>query len=180
MTNSKLTIQDLTYSALFAALISSVAYLAIPIPFSPVPITLQSLVVMLAGATLTTKQAGLSMLIFLLVGISGAPVFSSGRAGIGVFAGPSGGYLIAYPLGAIIINLLAKKDSYYQTALAMILGGLVIIHLLGVLWMGFVTEMGLAEAFISGSLPFIPGDLIKVVAAVPLSIKINNSLAGRR
>ncbi|MCK8826201.1 biotin transporter BioY [Natroniella acetigena] len=180
MKNSKLTIQDLTYSALFAALLASVAYLVIPLPFSPTPITLQTLVVMLAGAILSTKQAGLSILIFLLIGFSGAPVFSGGSAGIGVLAEPTGGYLVAYPLGAILINLLAKKDSYYQTALAMVLGGVVVIHLFGVIWMSFVTEMNLTEAVIAGSLPFIPGDLIKAAVATPLSRKINNHLAARK
>ncbi|WP_408955539.1 biotin transporter BioY [Natroniella sp. ANB-PHB2] len=180
MKNSKLTIQDLTYSALFAALLASVAYLVIPLPFSPVPITLQTLVVMLAGATLSTKQAGLSMLIFLLIGFSGAPVFAGGNAGIGVLAGPTGGYLVAYPLGAITVNLLVKKDSYYQTALAMILGGVVIIHLLGVVWMSLVTDMSLAETFIAGSLPFMPGDIIKAAVATPLSNKINNYLEAKK
>ncbi|GAB6099893.1 biotin transporter BioY [Halanaerocella petrolearia] len=176
----KLTTQDMVYSAVFAALISVLSYVSIPIPFSPVPVTGQSLAVMLAGAILATRQAGLSMVIFLLLGAIGVPVFSQGRAGIGVFMGPSGGYLVGYLVGAVVISLIVQnKKSYLRIGLANVIGGIVVVHLLGIIWLNIITDMGLQKAFMSGSVPFIPGDLLKAVIAAIISVPIMKRLKGR-
>ncbi|AGB40253.1 hypothetical protein Halha_0241 [Halobacteroides halobius DSM 5150] len=175
----KLTTQDMVYAAIFAALISVLSYISIPIPFSPVPVTGQSLAVMLAGAILTTRQAGLSMGIFLLLGAIGIPVFSQGRGGIGVFMGPSGGYLIGYLVGAIVISLIIQdKKSYLHIGLANIIGGILVVHLLGIIWLNIITDMGLQKSLMAGSLPFIPGDLLKATLATIISVPIIKRLKG--
>ncbi len=175
--SKKISTQDMVYAAIFAALISVLSYISIPIPISPVPVTGQSLAVMLAGIILTTKQAGLSMGTFLLLGTVGAPVFSNGRAGIGILVGPSGGYLIGYLAGAVVISLLIKQETnYLKVGLATILGGIIVVHLLGVGWLSYITKMGIKEAITSGSLPFIPGDLLKAIIATFIGVKIKNHL----
>lgn len=174
-----LTIKDISHAAVFTALISISAYITIPLPISPVPITLQSLIVMLAGVILTTKQAAFSILTFLLLGLA-LPIFSGGQSGIGVLAGPTGGYLIGYLIGAVVISILVKNFMPEKNKLLLgfyiFIGGIVIIHLLGSLWLGYVNKLSLREAFIAGSLPFIPGDMLKVVIATIAGDKIKERI----
>lgn len=175
--SKKLKAKDIVYSALFATLTAVLAYITIPLPFSPIPITGQSLAVMLAGCVLTPIQAGLSMLTFLFMGIIGLPVFSGGRAGIGVIAGKSGGYLIGYLVGAVIISVLVRKSKSKITMfLACLFGGIIVVHILGASWLGYVTGMGIGKAIMVGSVPFLPGDLIKAVAAVAIGVRLNKDL----
>lgn len=174
---NKLTVRDITYSALLTAIICVLGYIIIPIPFSPVAITGQSLAVMLAGCLLTPLQAGISMISFLFLGCVGVPVFSGGRAGIGILVGQSGGYYIGYLIGAVLISVLARKsNSLLWRFAACFIGGIVIVHFLGAVWLGFITNVGIKKSFILGSLPFIPGDLLKAVIAVAISSKINKGL----
>ena len=176
----KISVKNLTYSALFTALISVLTYITIPLPFSPVPITAQSLAVMAAALILSTQETIFAIGTFLFLGIVGVPVFSGGRAGLGVIFGPSGGYLIGFLIGGIIINLLAKdKDKFWQVLTAVIIGGIFVIHFIGFIWLSYSTGMGLKEAFFAGSLPFIPGDLFKAVLASYLGIRVNKGLGNR-
>lgn len=175
--SKKLDIRDMIYAALFAALTGVLGYLVIPLPFSPVPITGQTLAVMLAGCVLTPLQAGLSMITFLFLGAVGVPVFSGGRAGLGVIAGPSGGYLIGFLIGAVVISVVkGKGDSVVRLILASVVGGIMVVYLIGVPWLASMTGMGISKAITAGALPFIPGDLFKAFAAGLIGKKINYQL----
>ncbi len=175
--SKKLKAKDIVYSALFATLTAVLGYITIPLPFSPISITGQSLAVMLAGCVLTPIQAGLSMLTFLFMGIIGLPVFSGGRAGIGVIVGKSGGYLIGYLVGAVIISILVRKSkSKINMFLACLFGGIIVVHILGAAWLGYVTGMGIEKAIMVGSVPFLPGDLLKAVAAVAIGVRLNKNI----
>ncbi|WPC44013.1 biotin transporter BioY [Clostridium sp. JS66] len=175
--NKKLTIRDIIYSSLLATIISILGYVIIPLPFTPIPITGQSLAVMLAGCVLTPFQAGLSMFTFLLLGCVGIPVFSGGRAGIGTLLGPSGGYFIGYLLGAIVISILTRKNKSLTGMLAgCVIGGIVLVHIIGAAWLGFITNIGIKKAFITGSLPFLLGDLLKAIVATFISSRLNKEL----
>lgn len=170
----KLKLRDLLFSALFSALISVLAYVSIPLPFSPVPITGQTFGVMLAGLLLSPLQAFMSVLTFLLLGAVGVPVFSQGRAGIGVLVGPSGGYLLGFLIGAVVISILCRnKNNILRMAVSAIIGGIIVVYLLGVPWLGYTTGMGIKEAVMGGALFYLPGDLIKVIVSVILAKKIN-------
>ena len=165
------------YSALFAALIAVLGLVSIPIPISPVPITGQSLAIMLAGGILTARQAGYSVLTFLLLGAVGVPVFAGMSGGIGILVGPREGYLIGYLVGAIAIALLKGRDnSVWRLALANVIGGIAIVYIFGVLWLSFVTGMGLEKAVTVGALPYIPGDLFKAFVATIVAVAINKRL----
>jgi biotin transport system substrate-specific component len=172
--SKKIQLIDMIYAALFAVLISILGYLIIPLPFSPVPLTGQTLAVMLAGSVLSPLQAGLSLITFIFMGIIGLPVFSGGASGIGVIVGSNGGYLIGFLVGAIIISLIKNKsNSIPLLIVANILGGIIIVYISGVLWLSFITKMGIYKAFTLGALPFIPGDIIKAIIATFIAKRIN-------
>jgi biotin transport system substrate-specific component len=170
----KIQINDMIYAALFATLISVFGYISIPLPFSPVPLTGQTLMIMLVGCVLTPLQAGLSVITFIFMGIIGLPVFSGGASGIGVIVGSNGGYLIGFLIGSIVISLIKNKNSSIISMLmANIIGGIVVVYILGVLWLSYITGIGVYRAFIVGALPFIFGDLIKAVVAALVAKRIN-------
>ena len=97
------------FAALFASLTGAVAWFNIPLPFTPVPITLQTLMVLLSGAMLGANYGGLAMIIYLLLGAIGLPVFAGGASGIGVLLGPTGGYLLSYPIAAFVVGKMLEK-----------------------------------------------------------------------
>jgi len=175
--SKKFKLNDMIYSSIFAALISVLGYVVIPLPFSPVLITGQTLGIMLAGQVLGPLQAFVSVFIFILLGVAGVPVFSGGRAGIEVLAGTSGGYILGFLVGAVIISLLCKKtNNLWRLGGAAIIGGIIVVYLFGVTWLSFVTGMGVEKAFVGGALPFIPGDILKVVASTLLAKRLKPHL----
>lgn len=168
---------DLIYAALFAALIVVLGFIAVPLPFSPVPVTGQTLAIMLAGSILTVRQAAMSVGTFLLLGAVGIPVFAGGAGGLGVLAGPRGGYLVGFLIGAIVIALINNRSSnILKIGAANIIGGIVVIYLIGVLWLNQVTGMGLEKAVVAGMMPFIPGDLFKVAIATVVAVAVNKQM----
>lgn len=157
--------------ALFAAITCVLALLpAIPLPFSPVPITFQVLGVFLAGAILGPRLGFLSQLIYLLLGCIGLPVFAGGTGGFSVILGPTGGYLIGFPIAAFISGLLIeygeekKMDSKLAYAIALI-AGLLAIYCIGTIQLSKVLDISISKAFLIGSLPYIPLDALKIVIA---------------
>lgn len=173
-------VTDYVYAALFAALIAVLGLVSIPLPISPVPITGQSLAIMLTGSILNARQAAFSVLTFLLIGAVGVPVFAGMTGGIGILVGPRGGYLLGYLVGAVVIALLKRENSKWRLALANVVGGILIVYAFGVPWLHFVTGMGLEKAFMVGALPFIPGDLFKAFAATLIAVAVNRQLQKTR
>ena len=104
-------LKGMVFAALFAALTAAVAWFKIPLPFTPVPITLQTLVVLLSGAMLGAYYGALSMIIYLSLGVIGLPVFAGGSSGIGVLFGPTGGYLFSYPIAAFVIGKMLENKK---------------------------------------------------------------------
>ena len=141
------------------------AQLAIPVPWSPVPITGQTFAVLLSGAVLGARRAFLAQVLYLAEGALGLPVFAGGALGIAKLMGPTGGYLIAFPFAAALTGMLAERDwdrHFTTTFVAMLLGSSVIFAL-GVIGLSrFVPGPGLLAA---GLWPFVPGDLVKSTLA---------------
>ncbi|MGE5579132.1 MAG: biotin transporter BioY [Bacillota bacterium] len=158
-------IRNLTIASLLAALTAVLSMVAIPLPGSPVPLTGQTLGVMLAGALLGPWWGSASMLAYLGIGFLGFPVFSGGKAGFATLAGPTGGYLLGFVLGAWATGALSRymRGRYY--ALACTVGGVVVVHVLGTVWLASQTGRTWQEAFFLGSAPFLAGDMVKVVLA---------------
>ncbi|KIZ39507.1 MULTISPECIES: biotin transporter BioY [Rhodopseudomonas] len=166
--------RDLALVGLAAGLIVGLG--AIPpivIGILPVPITLQSFGVMLAGLMFGPKRGALACLTVLALVAAGLPVLSGGRGGLAVFAGPTVGYLLAWVPAAYTIGFLAMRAEALQRPLsraifylvATVLGGIVVLNLGGMLWLSAVSHISLTTIAV-GSLAFLPGDLIKAVIAV--------------
>ncbi len=155
--------------ALFAVLLVLGGHVRIPIPGNPVPLTLQVVVVLLAGAFLSPARAAASMLIFLTAGLAGAPVFSGGGAGLAHLFGPTGGYLPGFVAGATLCAFIlrGKRDSIGRTVLAMA-AAIAAIHFLGALHLGIYLGGDFPAALRMGVLPFLPVDALKIATAAAI------------
>ena len=158
---------DLALIATFAALIAVCALLPAIAVGGLVPITLQTFGVMLAGAVLGARRGFLAVLLYLAVGAIGLPVFSGGSAGLAPFAGPTVGYLVAFPLAALSTGFIVERLPRRKIAtsipfifLAGFASSLVFIHPLGILGLAWRADMSIGDAFLF-DLTFIPGDIIK-------------------
>ena len=166
--------KNLAYIALFAALIAVLGLVPKIDLISGVPITAQSMGVMLCGTVLGAKRGALAVVLFLALVALGLPLLAGGRGGLGVFAGPSVGYLIGFPVAAFVAGLVMERwrAPVPVSALAgAVLGGVVVLTAFGILGMSVMLAKTLPEAALL-ALPFLPGDLIKAVltAAVTASI----------
>lgn len=170
------TVYYLAMAVVVAALTAAFAQVALPYPLSPVPITLQTMGVYLAGLLLGPVWGALALVLYVLAGVAGAPVFAGMTGGFGVIAGPNGGYLMSFPIAAAIIGTLVHRRveprrldripiALQVAALAV---GLAIVYAIGSLWLAFVTDQSLLTAVIQGGVVFIPGDTIKALAVMSL------------
>lgn len=167
--------------SLFAALTAIGSFIKIPFPY--VPLTLQTLFVILSGDILGPKYAAYSQILFLLLGLIGLPVFAYG-GGIGYVVQPSFGYLLAYPFGAYVIGKLMSKSKEYTKRYFFITTsiinfiGILVIFTIGVLYLylnlKYIVgeDIGIHKALWSGFIVFIPGDILKVLLASWLTIKL--------
>lgn len=167
--------RDLARIAVFAALIVVLGTVTIPIP-GGVPITAQTLGVMLAGAVLGPRRAPLAVLLVLVLAAVGLPVLAGGRGGLGVFVGPTAGYLLGWVAGALVIGLIvhAGRITWWRTALGVVVGGIAVVYAFGIPVQGFVLGMDLAPTALS-SLAFLPGDLLKAGAATALVLALRRA-----
>lgn len=167
-------IENLVRAALFAALIGALSYVSFPFPLSPIPVTLQVLGVFLAAILLGPVWGSISLLIYLVAGALGAPVFSLGGAGVGVIVGESGGFLLSFPLAAFVMGYLihggiGMSDFRTRHPLRLIgamVVGVVIMYTFGVLGMMVVLSLSPWEAFVMGALVFLPAEAAKMLAAL--------------
>ena len=177
----KLTTYQLTLTAVMAAVICVLGPISMAIPISPVPISLASMAVYLAVTVLGMKLGTLSCLIYLLLGLVGLPVFSGGSAGAAKLFGPTGGYLVGYLFLALIAGAFVgrytenKWKSIAFAALGMVLGTMV-LYALGTAWLAYSAGMDFQAALWAGVIPFIPGDLVKMVIAVRLGSAVRGRL----
>ncbi len=158
----------LAETAAFTGLISLGAWVSVP--FFPVPFTLQTLFVIMAGAVMGrfgVLPAGL----YVLMGALNIPVFHSGTAGIGVLLGPTGGYIIGFIPGALMTGLAYEQERNIIRILG-IAAGLLIIFFIGMIWLSSSTGMTMIAAFIVGVLPFLPGDVVKGAAVFVIARRL--------
>ena len=159
--------------SLFIALLAQVS---IFLPFTPVPITGQTLGVALVGATLGRKLGFLTLITYLVEGASGLPVFSAGGFGLAKFMGPTGGYLVAFPFAAALIGYLVERygaDRKFLPTLLSMLAGDIITFALGATWLGILLSLGgkfpgIMGVLMMGVIPFLPGSLLKASIAAAI------------
>ena len=153
--------------------LAACAHVTLPLFFTPVPLTLQPFAVLLLGLLLSPRLAAVTLLAYLGEGAIGLPVFSPGAAGssglVHLF-GPTGGYLLAYPLAAMLISVLFRSGSRNLVrALASAAAGDLLVLTGGALWLAALTHASLQVVLTQAILPFLPGDALKVVAAAALA-----------
>ena len=134
----------------------------------PVPFTMQTFAVLMVGALFGSRRGSLAVLVYLIEGASGLPVFSFGRGGPAVLFGPTGGYLFGFIAAAFVTGLLAQKgwDRRVVTTTIAMLAGNVLIHIFGLLWLSLL--VGFRNALTTGVYPFIVGDIVKITLAAAL------------
>lgn len=172
-----MTARDTVLIASFAALTAALGLLPpIPLAFIPVPITAQTLGVMLAGCLIGPRRAALALALLLLLIAMGLPLLSGGRGGLAVFVGPSVGYLIAWPAGAYVIGLCAARfgTSILGLFTASCIGGIATIYAFGIPGLSVVMEIPILTAA-QGALVFLPGDMIKAAVAATVAIAVRRA-----
>ena len=172
---------EMTKMALMVAMNCVSAYIIIPLPFSLSPLALQTMIVNLTGDVLNAKQAFMTMLVYLLVGLAGVPVFTGGSAGPGKLFGPTGGYIIGFLFTAVFLAYFrGEKYSFKRYALLGCVIGIPLIYVFGVVQLQLITGMGWDKAIMTGALPFIPLDIVKCLAAAVIAGPINRIFANNR
>jgi len=179
MNPGPISIRGMVYASLFGALTAVGAYIIIPVP--PVPITFQTLFLGLAGTLLGARLGALSQAVYLILGTIGLPVFAGGKAGIGVLFGPTGGYLIGFIAAAFVIGKLTalKARPGFAWLCLSLSAGAAVVYALGVVQLSVVARLSLTKALAVGILPFLPGDVIKIVLAAIVALKLREHLGGK-
>lgn len=181
----KLTLRGIVFSALFAALVVLFGFISIPLGFTPVPITLQTLAVMLAGGMLGARYGFLSMALIVVLTAIGFPLLH-GTGGLGVLLGPTGGYVFMWPISALLIGWLLPRIrirglwGYVAAFLVLELFGSLLLYVSGVPWLAYVTGMSLSKAMVAGCYPYLIGDAIKAVAATLIIASVRQAFPPER
>jgi biotin transport system substrate-specific component len=179
--------RDIVLIALFAAITVALGLAPrIPVAFLPVPITLQSLGPMLAGAMIGPVRGALAHVLVVLLVALGLPVLAGGSGGLGMLAGPTAGFIFGWIIAAFVTGLLCRtwtvsgkaRPSKWAdvglTFIACVIGGIVVLYACGALWLAFVAGLGLAKA-VSGVAVFIPGDLVKAAFAALIAHNVRRA-----
>ena len=162
---------NLTVIGLMTAIMCILGPLTLAIPISPVPISLTTLAIYLTAILLGMRKGSVVCLVYLLIGFVGIPVFSAFTAGPGKLLGPTGGYLIGYVIMALIIGFFVDRypEKMGWTIFGILLGTLV-MYGMGTAWLAYTAGMTFSQALFAGVIPFIPGDLAKIIVAMMVAI----------
>lgn len=162
------------------ALTAIFAYVSIPLPFTPVPLTLQTFAVLAGAAALGAERAVLAQVLYITLAVAGAPILAGGAGGRAEVIGATGGYLLGFVVASYVVGKISAAGASTKTsttALAFVAGSLV-IYSLGAPWLAYKASFSMSEAIAAGVVPFLIGDAIKAVAAgavLPLAWKLTNS-----
>ena len=164
--NQKIRTKQMVLIALMTAVTCVLGPLSIPLPFSPVPISLTNFAIFLAIFVLGMKSGTISFIIYLLLGAVGVPVFSSFRGGFQVLAGPTGGYLIGFIFLALIMGF--ALDHFDRKLVPTIIGmiiGMAVCYAFGTVWLAKLLSLSFKEGLMMGVIPYLPGDAAKIIIA---------------
>ncbi|MFB2594186.1 biotin transporter BioY [Paracoccus sp. p4-l81] len=178
-----MTTRDLVHIALFAALTAALGlFPPLTMPVTGVPVTAQSMGVMLAGALVGARRGGLALVLFVALVAVGLPLMAGGRGGLGVLQGPSGGFVLGFPVAAFVIGWLfdRHRGAPVPVGLAigyLLLGGVAVLYLIGVPWLAMVGGLPFDKALI-GSAVYLPGDLLKAVLTALIARAVRRAYPG--
>ncbi|MGY0692742.1 biotin transporter BioY [Virgibacillus sp. FSP13] len=173
-----MTTKEMVYAALFAALVGVLGMIPpIPLGFIPVPVTAQTLGVILAGCFLGRKTGAISMILFVILVAFGAPLLTGGRGGFSALVGPSAGYILSWPVAAFFIGYFTEKVwnnlKIWKVVTVNIIFGVVLVSLIGAPVMAFITQTSIWAGFF-GATVFLPGDSIKAVIAAVIVVQLHS------
>ena len=171
--NQKIRTKQMVLIALMTAVTCVLGPLSIPLPFSPVPISLTNFAIFLAIFVLGMKNGTISFIIYLLLGAVGVPVFSSFRVGLQVLAGPTGGYLIGFIFLALIMGF--ALDHFDRKLVPTIIGmiiGMVVCYTFGTVWLAKLLSLSFKEGLMMGVIPYLAGDVAKIIIAAIVGPKL--------
>jgi biotin transport system substrate-specific component len=148
-------------------LVAGAAQISVKLPFTPVPITGQTFAVVLVGASLGALRGTASLMLYLWLGVAGAPIYAHHDSGWGVITSASGGYIVGFILAAALTGFLAERgwDRHFSSSVSAMLTGNVIIYLVGLPWLAVVLNTNLEKTLEYGLYPFVPGDIFKLYLA---------------
>lgn len=171
--NQKIRTKQMVLIALMTAVTCVLGPLSIPLPFSPVPISLTNFAIFLAIFVLGMKNGTISFIIYLLLGAVGVPVFSSFRGGLQVLAGPTGGYLIGFIFLALIMGFALEHfdRKLVPTIIGMIIG-MAVCYAFGTVWLAKLLSLSFKEGLMMGVIPYLPGDAAKIIIAAIVGPKL--------
>ena len=174
---SILSVKQLALVGLMAAIICVLAPFSLPIPVSPTPISLGTLAIYFVLTVLGLKLGTISVVVYILLGLVGLPVFTGFTGGPGKLFGPTGGYIIGYIFMALICGFFIDKwdNRLLISLLGMILGTMV-LYLFGSLWLAYQASYTLPQALMIGAVPYIPGDIVKLALAMSLGRQVRKRL----
>lgn len=172
----KTKIYQMTAIGLMAALTCVFGPMALNIPISPVPISLTNLVIFFSVYILGWKAGCTSYLVYLFLGLAGLPVFSGYTGGAGKLLGPTGGYLIGFIFMAAVSGLLFERFHKRTMDFFGMILGTALAYLFGTAWLAWQAQMKFAEAMVAGVIPFIPGDLVKIILILMIGPEVRRRL----
>lgn len=162
--------------AVCVAIICVASYIAFPIPFTTVPFTCQGLAMLLAAFLLTPKQTFIVMVVYILLGSIGLPVFAGGGSGIGSLVSPAGGYLWGFVVAYPITSLLKGMHNTFSRYIVAGLISIPIVYVFGIAMLCVMMKLDIWQALVVGAFPFIPGDIVKVIVASYIGTRLNKVL----
>jgi len=165
--------------AVGALVVAAAAQVVVPVPLSPVPMTLQPLAVLAVGGLLGAPAGAAALVLYLAMGVLGLPVFAGGAAGVARLLGPTGGYLLAFPVAAAVCGALVGRVPAVGRTLLATAAGMVLIHVGGVAQLALLGDDP-ALAFQVGFVPFLTGDLLKIGLAAAVILAVGGRLRGLR
>ena len=174
--NKLFTVKNMCYVGLFTAVIAIMAQISIPMPLG-VPMTMQTFAITLAAIILGAKLSTISSLIYILLGAIGLPVLAGFSGGISKFVGPTGGFLISFPIMAFIIGYAVDHRSAFKGAFVVgLIAGTVVNYIVGIAMFCILTQSSVAVGFTACVLPFIPTAIIKAILAALIGFPIRKRL----
>ncbi|MCL1830190.1 MAG: biotin transporter BioY [Oscillospiraceae bacterium] len=171
----QLSVDRIARVAVMTSVISVSAMIALPLPFTPVPLSLANLTIMLSGVLCGVIDGTLAVIMYILLGMVGLPIFAGFNSGIGVILGPTGGYIMGYPILAFLVGYLSRVFSRrlkrFTAHLISMAIGLIVLYLFGCSWYILTTGVSVTAAISVTIIPFLPGDLLKAVTASTLALR---------
>ncbi len=160
-------------AALFVLLVAAGAHAAVPVPWTPVPMTLQTLFVLLSGLMLGPSAGAASMAAYVAIGVGGVPVFAAGAAGPAVLVGPTGGFILAFPLASGLCGRLAgPRDAGVARLLTALAAGLLVVYLAGAAHLALLSGAAPVAVLRGVVLPFAPGDAVELLVALAVALRL--------